>query len=96
MGNICKATIIDPETSPKHEYKLVQRLGHANAIGPILQGVAHPVNDLPRGCSIEEGKCIDTTMGLTPLECLMMGTRSGDIDAGAVTFIVDKEGLNTT
>ena len=31
-------------------------------------------------------------MGLTPLEGLMMGTRSGDIDAGAVTFIMDKEG----
>ena len=35
-------------------------------------------------------------MGLTPLEGLMMGTRSGDIDAGAVTFIMDKEGLTTT
>ena len=44
----------------------------------------------------KDGKCIDTTMGLTPLEGLMMGTRSGDIDAGAVTFIMDKEGLNTT
>ena len=46
--------------------------------------------------AIKDGKCIDTTMGLTPLEGLMMGTRSGDIDAGAVTFIMDKEGLNTT
>ena len=34
-------------------------------------------------------------MGLTPLEGLIMGTRSGDIDAGAVTFIMDKEGLDT-
>ena len=32
-------------------------------------------------------------MGLTPLEGLMMGTRSGDVDGGAVTFIMDKEGL---
>ena len=46
--------------------------------------------------AIKDGKCIDTTMGLTPLEGLMMGTRSGDIDAGAVTFIMEKEGLNTT
>ncbi len=46
--------------------------------------------------AIKDGKCIDTTMGLTPLEGLMMGTRSGDIDAGAVTFIMDKEGLDTT
>ena len=46
--------------------------------------------------AIKDGKCIDTTMGLTPLEGLMMGTRSGDIDAGEVTFIMDKEGLTTT
>jgi acetate kinase len=45
--------------------------------------------------AIQNGKCIDTTMGLTPLEGLMMGTRSGDIDAGAVTFLMEKEGLDT-
>lgn len=46
--------------------------------------------------AIKDGKCVDTSMGLTPLEGLMMGTRSGDIDAGAVTFIMEKEGLNPT
>lgn len=46
--------------------------------------------------AIKDGKCIDTSMGLTPLEGLMMGTRCGDLDAGAVTFIMDKEGLTTT
>ena len=45
--------------------------------------------------AVKDGKVIDTSMGLTPLEGLMMGTRSGDIDAGAVTFIMDKEGLDT-
>lgn len=40
--------------------------------------------------AIKDGKCIDTSMGLTPLEGLMMGTRSGDIDAGAITYLMDK------
>ncbi len=43
--------------------------------------------------AIKDGKCIDTSMGMTPLEGLMMGTRSGDIDAGAVLYIMKKEGL---
>lgn len=45
--------------------------------------------------AIKDGKCQDTSMGLTPLEGLMMGTRSGDIDGGAVSYIMDKEGLDS-
>lgn len=44
--------------------------------------------------AVEGGKCVDTSMGLTPLEGLMMGTRSGDIDGGAITFIQKKLGLD--
>lgn len=44
--------------------------------------------------AVENGKCVDTSMGLTPLEGLMMGTRSGDIDGGAITFLEKKLGLD--
>ena len=45
--------------------------------------------------AVKNGKCVDTSMGLTPLEGLMMGTRSGDIDAGALTYLMDKFNLDT-
>ena len=44
--------------------------------------------------AVKFGKCMDTSMGLTPLEGVMMGTRSGDIDGGAVSFIEKKLGLD--
>ena len=45
--------------------------------------------------AIKGGKCVDTTMGLTPLEGLIMGTRTGDIDPSAVLFLQEKLGLDT-
>ncbi|MCY7346864.1 MAG: acetate kinase [Pyrinomonadaceae bacterium] len=51
---------------------------------------------LGNGCSIaaiKRGNSIDTSMGLTPLEGLVMGTRSGDVDAAIIEFIASKEGL---
>ena len=44
--------------------------------------------------AIKNGKCVDTSMGLTPLEGLEMGTRCGDIDPAVATFIASKEGLS--
>ncbi len=45
-------------------------------------------------CAVKNGKSIDTSMGLTPLEGLIMGTRSGDIDPGAMEYIAKKENLD--
>lgn len=45
--------------------------------------------------AINNGKSVDTSMGFTPIEGLMMGTRSGDLDIGAVTYIMDKEKIGT-
>lgn len=46
--------------------------------------------------AIENGKSIDTSMGFTPVEGLMMGTRSGDVDLGVATYIMDKEVIGTS
>ncbi|MEF9924104.1 MAG: acetate kinase, partial [Muribaculaceae bacterium] len=44
--------------------------------------------------AIKDGKSVDTSMGLTPVEGLMMGTRSGDVDPGALTYIMQKHNLD--
>ncbi len=52
---------------------------------------------LGNGCSmaaIDHGKCVDTTMGVTPLEGLMMGTRSGDMDPAALEYIMGQTGMD--
>lgn len=45
--------------------------------------------------AIKDGKSIDTSMGMTPVEGLMMGTRSGDIDPGVISYIMEKENMGT-
>ncbi|MBA7490456.1 Acetate kinase [subsurface metagenome] len=46
--------------------------------------------------AVKEGKSFDTTMGLTPLEGLVMGTRSGDLDPAVVTYIEEKDGISAS
>jgi acetate kinase len=45
-------------------------------------------------CAIDHGKSFDTTMGMTPLEGLIMGSRCGDVDPGVLTFLMDKEKMS--
>ena len=45
-------------------------------------------------CAIKDGKCLDTSMGFTPLAGIMMGTRSGDIDPSIIPYVMEKEGKN--
>lgn len=45
-------------------------------------------------CAVRNGKCIDTSMGFTPLEGLVMGTRSGDIDPAVVEYVMNKTGMS--
>ncbi len=44
--------------------------------------------------AVQDGKCVDTSMGLTPLEGLVMGTRSGDLDPAILEYLAKKEGLD--
>ncbi len=47
-------------------------------------------------CAIKDMKCVDTSMGFTPLAGIMMGTRSGDIDSSIIPYVMEKEGKNAS
>lgn len=67
----------------------------AAILGEDLNEIRLITCHLGNGCSItavDHGRPIDTTMGFTPLDGLMMGTRSGSIDPAIVTFLMDHEG----
>ena len=59
-----------------------------------LQVVSVHLGNGCSACAVREGISVDTTMGLTPLEGLVMGTRSGDIDAGALAYVGRRTGLD--
>ena len=69
----------------------------AELVGKPYDAVKTIVCHLGNGasiCAVENGKSVDTSMGLTPLEGLVMGTRSGDIDPAILEFIAKKENLD--
>ncbi len=69
----------------------------ANLLGKPIEELKIITAHLGNGCSmaaVNGGKSIDTTMGFTPLEGLIMGTRSGDIDPSIILYIMAKEGLS--
>lgn len=71
----------------------------AELIGKPLESLRLVTAHLGNGCSacaIRHGVSVDTTMGLTPLEGLVMGTRSGDVDPGVVAHMAQSAGLNVT
>ena len=45
-------------------------------------------------CAVDHGKSVDTTLGMTPVEGLIMGSRCGDVDAGAILYVMEKENLS--
>ena len=68
----------------------------AEVIGKPYDSLKTIVCHLGNGASISavnHGKCVDTSMGLTPLEGLIMGTRSGDLDPAIIEFLANKENL---
>lgn len=68
----------------------------AQMLGTDLSSLRLIVCHLGNGCSlaaIERGRSVETTMGFTPLEGLMMGTRSGSVDAGILTYLIRRDGV---
>lgn len=71
-----------------HRY-LLERYAHLAGKSP--DGCNHVSTNLESGCSVtavRQGKSVDNTMGFTPLEGLMMGTRSGDVDPSVIAFLM--------
>lgn len=69
----------------------------AEVMGKDVSSIKTIVCHLGNGasiCAVDGGKSVDTSMGLSPLEGLIMGTRSGDIDPSAIEFIANKENLD--
>jgi acetate kinase len=69
----------------------------AKKLGRPLRRLCIVTCHLGNGCSmaaVEGGRSVDTTMGLTPLEGLLMGTRSGDLDPAVVLHLLEREGLS--
>jgi acetate kinase len=96
---------IPPELADKHR---IRRYGfHGISHRYLLERYAHLAGKRPpecnvismhleSGCSVtavQQGKSVDNTMGLTPLEGLMMGTRSGDVDPSLISVLMREEGM---
>jgi acetate kinase len=71
----------------------------AAMLGRSPRGLRMVTAHLGNGCSaaaVRDGVSVDTTMGLTPLEGLVMGTRSGDVDPGLIGYLADRTGMNVS
>jgi len=96
---------LPPDLADKHQ---IRRYGfHGISHRYLVERYAHLVGKTPTACNVvslhlesgcsvtgvREGKSIDNTMGLTPLEGLMMGTRSGDVDPSVIPLLTHEEGM---
>jgi len=96
---------LPPDLADKHQ---IRRYGfHGISHRYLVERYAHLVDKTPTACNVvslhlesgcsvtgvREGKSIDNTMGLTPLEGLMMGTRSGDVDPSVIPLLMHEEGM---
>jgi len=96
---------LPPDLADKHQ---IRRYGfHGISHRYLVERYAHLVGKTPTACNVvslhlesgcsvtgvREGKSIDNTMGLTPLEGLMMGTRSGDVDPSVIPLLMHEEGM---
>jgi len=106
MPLVATSYAIDVDLANKHG---IHRYGfhgiaHASMAGICAAALSRPLAELRlitlqlgNGCSataIDQGRSVDTSMGFTPLEGLMMGTRSGDVDPAVIGHLVRKEGLS--
>ena len=76
-----------------HKYVSYEAAKHLNKPLESLRLITCHMGNGVSLAAVKYGKCVDTTMGLTPLDGVPMGTRSGDLDPSVVTYIMKKENL---
>lgn len=76
-----------------HQYLVEQAQAHC---GRPLNLITLHLGNGASACAVRQGRCVDTSMGFTPLEGLVMGTRSGDLDPAAALFAAGRFGIERT
>ncbi|AOT08555.1 acetate kinase [Pseudoalteromonas luteoviolacea] len=79
-----------------HYYVSAQAVEQLGLVGKSSKIVTAHLGNGCSVCAVKDGKSVDTSMGLTPLEGLVMGTRSGDIDPGLFAYLVHQLGYSAT
>ena len=77
-----------------HQYSMLRYAALTGASPDQVKLVTLHLGNGASACAIRDGRSIDTSMGFTPLEGLMMGTRSGDLDPALVSFLARKENVD--
>src|SRR5499427_3075559 len=89
-----RGSVATASTAPSHGYVALRAAQFLKRRPNELELVSCHLGNGSSLCAVDHGRSVDTTMGFTPAEGLIMGTRCGDVDAGILTFLERDQGLS--